>query len=416
MVLPWCYARGLRSTRIGDVMAINKRATMDGKMSYTVQVVIPNPAGGRGERVTIGTYRTRKLAETAERKEQDRMASGTFVPPKKRVVPKVTTVADALDVWYQTKRGSVTSNTATIYDSAIRLHLNPALGDRDVTTLVHDDVQWQVNAWRDGKMGARLLARCVTILHASMDRQVKNGTISHNPADGVEKPSARTKKELPIWTRQQIDAFLDVAAKDQYHAPFWFLCLAEGMRRGEALGLRWRDLHWGENDETCTAIISQTIVPDLANGGATLIQPRAKTKGSQRSVVLTDTTVTVLKDHRDRQRFHRQRLADVWGDHDLICTTSIGSPINPSSIKRDLKGLVKAAKVSEVTTHGLRHIAATIMLRAGVSPALVALKLGHSDIGTTVDRYGHLVVSDQNAVNAAMMAYLDRSTGTDGTP
>jgi len=50
-------------------MAISKRTTKDGKTSYTVQVMIPNPAGGRGERVTIGTYRTRKLAESAEQKE-----------------------------------------------------------------------------------------------------------------------------------------------------------------------------------------------------------------------------------------------------------------------------------------------------------------------------------------------------------
>jgi integrase len=394
-------------------MAISKRTTKDGKTSYTVQVMIPNPAGGRGERVTIGTFRTRKLAESAEQKEQDKIASGMFIPPKLRVPPKVTTVADALDVWFQTKRGSVTTNTATIYESAIRLHLIPALGDRDVTKLTHDDVQRQVNAWRDGEMGARLLARCVTILHAALDRQVKNGTIPFNPTNGVEKPSARTRKELPIWTRGQIDAFLTEAAQDQYHAPFWFFCLAEGMRRGEALGLRWRDLHWGKDDETCTAVISQTIVPDLANGGAARIQQRAKTKGSQRSVVLTGATVAVLKAHRDRQRFHRQRLADVWGDHDLICTTSIGTPINPSSIKRDLKGLVKAAKVPEVTTHGLRHIAATVMLRAGVSPALAALKLGHSDIGNTVDRYGHLAVEDQAAANAALEAVMRRS-GTEG--
>lgn len=77
---------------------------------------------------------------------------------------KVTSVSDALDVWFETKRGTITPNSATGYESAIRLHITPALGDRDVTTLTHDDVQRQMNAWRDGEMGARLLARCVTIL------------------------------------------------------------------------------------------------------------------------------------------------------------------------------------------------------------------------------------------------------------
>ena len=185
------------------------------------------------------------------------------------------------------------------------------------------------------------------------------------------------------------------------------------MRRGEALGLRWSDLVWSTDESACTAVITQTNVPDLANGGAALIQPRAKTRSSQRSVQLTTSTAAVLRAHRDRQRFQRTSLADVWGGHDLICTTSIGTPITPSTIKRDQAALIARAGVPPLTTHGLRHMAATITLRAGVSPALVALKLGHADIGTTVDRYGHLVVTDQAAANAALEAAV-RGSGKTG--
>ncbi len=379
---------------------------------YTVRVSLPNPNGGRGRRVTVGTYRTRKQAQAAERKAQDQIAAGTFStePP---APPKVTTVAEAVHTWYTTKRNSIQPNSATGYESAIRLHILPAFGECDVTTLTHDDVQARVNAWRDGGMGARLLQRCVMILRAALARQLKYGTIPHNPAEGIEKPSARSRKPFTVWTGPQIDAFLAEAAKDERLAPVWFFTLMEGMRRGEAIGLRWQDLHWTADESGCTAIITQTVVPDLANGGAAMIQPRAKTRSSQRSVQLTTPTVAVLKAHRDRQAFRRRALADVWGDHDLICTTSIGTPITPSSIKRDLRALMERAGVPPVTTHGLRHQAATIMLRAGVSPALVALKLGHADIGTTVDRYGHLAVSDQAAANAALEAAA-RGSGTTG--
>lgn len=393
-------------------MAVNKRTTKDGKATYTTQVMVPNPAGGRGQRVTIGTYRTMKQARAAERKAQDAIAAGTFTtdPP---APPNVTTIAEAVDVWFTTKRNAIQPNSATGYESAIRLHILPVLGTVDVTTLAHDDVQRHVNAWRDAGMGARLLHRCVMILRAALARQVKNGTIPHNPADGIEKPSARGRKPFTVWSGPQMDAFLATAAKDDRLAPFWFLTLVEGMRRGEALGLRWGDLVWNADESACTAVITQTNVPDLANGGAALIQPRAKTTSSQRSVQLTPSTVAVLKSHRDRQRFQRIALADVWGDHDLICTTAIGTPITPSSVKRDRLALMQRAGVPPVTTHGLRHMAATIMLRAGVSPALVALKLGHADIGTTVDRYGHLVVSDQAAANAALEAAA-RGSGTTG--
>jgi site-specific recombinase XerD len=134
-------------------------------------------------------------------------------------------------------------------------------------------------------------------------------------------------------------------------------------------------------------------------------------------VMLTAPTISVLKAHRDRQRFQRQMLADVWSADDLIVTTTIGTVVNPSSIKRSLNSLIAQAQLPRTITHGLRHMAATVMLKAGVSPALVALKLGHSDIGTTVDRYGHLVISDQSAANAALEAAAKRGlharTGTD---
>jgi len=394
-------------------LAINRRTGNDGKViGYTVQVSVPNPAGGRGRRYTLGTFRTHKQAKAAERKAMDAIEAGTF-DPNPPAPPKTTSMADAVGVWFATKRATIQPNSATGYESAIRLHVLPALGHVDVTALTHDDVQRQANAWRDAGMGARLIHRCVMILRAALARQLKNGTIPHNPADGIEKPSARGRKLFTVWSGAQIDAFLIEATRDERLAAFWYLTFAEGMRRGEALGLRWSDLVWSADESACTAVITQTNVPDLANGGAALIQPRAKTRSSQRSVLLTTSTVAVLRAHRDRQRFQRTSLADVWGGHDLICTTSIGTPITPSTVKRDLAALIARADVPPLTTHGLRHMAATIMLRAGVSPALVALKLGHADFGTTVDRYGHLVVMDQAAANAALEAAV-RGIGKTG--
>jgi|GEM_PF-2370137 len=396
-------------------MAVSKRKNRTGgDAGYQVTVQVPDPRTGRKRRVVVGTYLRRKEADAAERKARIAVDAGTFEVEAPAPVP---TVADAVDVWFQTKKQTVQPNSATGYESVIRLHVNPAFGDVLVTDLAHDAIQAQVNQWLDDGMGARLVHRCIMVLRAALARQVKNGTISANPALEIEKPSARTRKELTIWNDRQIQAFLK-AAEAHRMAPFWFMTLMEGMRRGEALGLRWRDLQWSDDEETCIARISQTVVPDLANGGAALVQDRTKTRSSRRAVQLTAPTIRVLKTHRDRQRFERQAKADIWPDNDLIVTTSIGTPYSPSSVKRDLAGLMAGVVVPgetkpdgtesepeslpKMTTHGLRHLAATVMLKAGVSPAIVAQKLGHSDISTTVDRYGHLGVNDQSAANEAM--------------
>ncbi len=386
-------------------------------VGYQVAVSVRDPTSGIVVRKVVGSWTRRGDADRAEREAKIRVQNGTFeLEPTTPVKP--VTVADALAIWFDTKRGSITANSATGYESAIRLHLVPAFGDRDVTTLTHDDVQRQVNTWRDAGMGPRLLHRVHVILRAALARQVMNGRIPYNPADNIEKPSARTRKRFTIWSDAEIDRFVTAAEVDRL-APFWFLTLLEALRRGEALGLRWADLIWSADETACVAVVTQTVVPDLANGGAALIQSRAKTDGSRRSVQLTEPTIRVLKAHETQQKFERRALetrGHVWGDHDLICTTSIGTPITPSSIKRDLGALIGRAGLPDTTTHGLRHMAATVMVKAGVSPALVAAKLGHRDISTTA-RYTHLVVGDQAAANAAIEAAVNRGrasrTGTD---
>lgn len=132
------------------------------------------------------------------------------------------------------------------------------------------------------------------------------------------------------WNDQQIGAFLAVTETD-HMAPFWFLTLLEAMQRGKALGLHWHDLHWSVDELDAIAKISQTIVPDLAHGGWALIQDRARMEASQRAVRLTAPTVALLKRHRDRQRFERQALPDLFGDHELVVTTSFGHRSPPAA-------------------------------------------------------------------------------------
>ena len=386
-------------------MAISKRHDRQGKLAgYQVTVQVPNPMTGKTQRRVVGTFLRHKDAVKAETTAKVAIQNGTFEHEKSTAL----TVAEALNVWIETKKLKITANSAKGYQSAIDRHVRPAFGDVLITGLTHDMIQQQVNQWRDEGMGARLLQRCVMVLRSALDRQVKNDSIPVNPTNGIEKPSARTKKEFLIWTDEEFGRFLAEAEQNRL-APFWFFTAVEGMRRGEALGLRWGDLQWSKDESTCVAYISQTVVPDLANGGRALVQDRAKTKGSQRGVMLTPDTVAVLKAHRDRQRFERQNLGANWSAGDLIVTTTIGTVVTPSTIKRDLAELVRRAGVRSVTTHGLRHMAATAMLRAGVSPALAALKLGHSDIGTTVDRYGHLAATDQETANQAIETAVARA-------
>jgi integrase len=392
-------------------VAINKRKNANGRITgYTVQVSVPNPAGGRGTRHVVGTYRLRKDAEAAERDALSAIQRGTFNPAPKVDAPAIPTVAESVALWLNTKRMTIESNTANGYEAAIRIHLVPALGSIPIDQLTHDRIQQQVNTWRDAGMGAQLINRCVLILRATLARAVKAHQVPFNPCEGIEKPSVKKRRSLTIWTPQQQAAFLQAAQDDQLF-PFWHLTLLEGMRRSEALGLRWSDVTWNADESKATVQITQTVVPDLGNGGKALIQPRTKTRSGARAVELTATTVAALKLHRDRQRFRRQAVGDMWGDHDLIVTNAIGDVVNPSTVKGNRNRLIERAGVPRMTTHDLRHIAATVMLASGAPGATVSHKIGHSSYATTVDLYGHLVSSDQALANDAIEAYLARGAG-----
>jgi hypothetical protein len=118
-------------------MAIAKRTSRDGKRvtGYQVLVDVRDPVTKARKRYTVGTYRTRKMAERYEREALDRIEAGTF-DPNPPAPPKVLTVRNVVETWFDGKKQHVQPNTASGYQSAIELHLLPALGDvpvRDLT-------------------------------------------------------------------------------------------------------------------------------------------------------------------------------------------------------------------------------------------------------------------------------------------
>ena len=414
----------------GRQMAISKRTVpimdKDGKpvkdkdgtdkkrtVGYTVTVSAPNPTGrGRGTRHTIGTYRLKDDAEAAERAAKGEIQRGSFqpAPPEPAAPAKVWTVADVVAGWLAGRKATVSANTHSQYESAYRLHVRDALGDRDITTLSRADVKAALRTWQEAGMGAQLQNRAMLVLRCALDESVDDGILAANPAAGIKLPSPRSRRDIPHWRPEHLRAFLGAGERDQLGV-FWAFAALEGLRRAEALGLRWSDLHWSPDETGCRATIVQTVVPNSAHGGAPLVQPKPKTRGSQRTVTLTAPTVAALKRHRDRQAFQRRDRGDVWPDGlDLIVTNELGDVVRPDAVRRHRLAVIAASGVPDPGTHGLRHLAATAMLRAGVSPAIVAAKIGHADIGLTVGTYGHLLPSDQSTANDALEAFFARES------
>jgi integrase len=398
--------------------SVEKRERASGKPHWRVRIAVPDPETGALKTRIVGTFPTKTEAHKAGREAVQQRDTGTLLDPS------TLTVGDMLDLWLGTKKGNVTANSHRDYEIAVRKHIKPAMGTVRLQSVTPSQLQRQYTTWTDDGMSPRMIHRFHIILNQAFTQAVRDGLLSRNPGMGVTRPSLN-KGRPDVWTPDDVNRFLKAAenrpvlfrsgkssqpretmTRPDDLSPLWHFLVLEGMRRGEALGLRWKDVNWDRG----TVHISQTVIPDKSNKGAATIRTQTKTNAGARSVRLTSDTLAALKEHRDRQRFTRQAAGDAWADNDLIVCTSLGTPVNPNNVTRSFDRLVKQAGLKRIRVHDLRHTAATMLLLAGIPAKVVSERLGHASVGITMDLYSHVLPDMQDQAAEAISNLLKRQT------
>jgi integrase len=174
----------------------------------------------------------------------------------------------------------------------------------------------------------------------------------------------------------------ELAPSDDLLYALWFLLATTGLRRAEALGLRWSDLDL----DAGRISIRQTLA--YVGTKATFSEP--KTDSSRRLIELAHETVEALRAHRSRQAEERLAIGPGYSTFDLVFAHVDGCPLSPSTVSRTFDRLVRTAGVPKITFHGLRHTFATLALLDGIPSKVVAEALGHSSTRVTEDLYQHV--------------------------
>lgn len=393
-------------------MAISRRRNKEGRARYLVRVNTYDHDGKRGWR-TIGTFATLKEAKAEEAAAVDKRDRGGLSDAKGM------TVAKLLDQWLATKAGDLSSNTVNDYRNTIDRHLKPVIGRRAIDRLQPHMIQELYTTWatQPAPLSVHVIRHCHLRLSAALDYAVRMKMITTNPARDVSAPKL-PRAGFDHWNPAEAKVFLEAARVHQegratinrlqrpVPAVLWDLLLREGMRRGEALGLRWRDINWQRG----TAHIVQTVSLDKANRGAARIQDRAKTKAGERSVRLAPETLEALKARLAVWRQEKIASAD-WQDTDLIICTVDGGPINPSNVQRAFTVILRMAShdgkpLRRIKVHELRHTSATLLMLAGVPAKVVSERLGHASIAITLDTYSHVLPDMQGDAAEAMSRIL----------
>ncbi len=218
------------------------------------------------------------------------------------------------------------------------------------------------------------------------------------------------------WEPEELGRFLDHADRDDLGAIFHLLA-ATGLRRGEAVGLRWSDvdldksrLHVRQQVLTLPAKFSRPCDQCGGDHGRIAFGRPKTASGEERVVDLDPLTVGVLLAHRLRQDAQRAQLGDAYNDHDLVFPRPDGVPLHPDRVSDRFTELAVEIGLRRIRLHDLRHGQASLMLAAGVDIVVVSKRLGHSSVAITSDTYTHLLPGVGTEAAARAWSLVPRST------
>ena len=268
-------------------------------------------------------------------------------------------------------------------------------------------------------------------LRAALNTAIGQGAITFNPAAYVELAAAKRPKALVwtderiaawlrtgekpsavmVWTPEQAGHFLDVLAERKERLyPLFHLITFRGLRRGEACGLRW-------SDYTRTTR-QMTVAVQLVQDGWEVIESAPKTDSGERVISIDEYTDEVLDAQRTKQAAERCQWGPAWIETGRMFTQEDGDRIHPGWLTDQFERLVELSGLPPIRLHDLRHVAASLMLAAGVDIKIVSETLGHSDSRITRDIYQSVMpkVAAEAAEATAAMVPRGAARTPDPTP
>lgn len=397
-------SRGRRANGEGSLYQLS-----DGRWCYAITF--------KGE--TKPRYFTGKTAEEAVNKKDEALKTLTqtgFLPKKNKV-----TVGQWMDFWMENyKVADLTDTGRESYENEIKYRIKPHIGDIKLADLRPLDVQQWVNKLstngrRDGKGGLapKTVVRAYGVLRQALDIAVEQELIISNPA--TKKVGNKNQINLPKIPKPKIKhmtaddaaAFLE-AIRDDYMYSAIVTDLAIGVRRGELLGLKWKDIDFKKG----TVLVRRQLVRKTS--GECKLEERVKTDTGYRELQLPPEIITLLKIHKQQQLKQKQELMGIEDSskvveikpvktkkdpqaEDLVFCWPDGRWYTPDHFYRHLQRLLEKHGFEKLSVHGLRHTYATLAVALGIDISVLSKNMGHTDIATTAI-YLH---SDQEREKAA---------------
>ena len=315
----------------------------------------------------------------------------TYVPPVSNGNGHLSAdmlFADYMETWIEIIRGSVEKTTFSSYTQMVKKKIVPYFRDTGLTlgSIQAKHIQ-SFYLYELKSVSASTVIHEHANIHKALKYAVKMDLIPYNPADKVERP--KKQKYIADYYRLEELEQLFEATKDHPYSLLIQITAFYGLRRSEALGLRWDAIDFERNTITIRHIVTNAKI----DGKYEIVrEDRAKTKSSLRSLPLVDNIREKLLALKKQQKENKRICGNCYSyDYDgYIFVDAMGTIFNPNAVTENFSKILRRNGLRHIRFHDLRHSCASLLLANDVPMKQIQEWLGHSDISTTANIYSHL--------------------------
>ena len=267
----------------------------------------------------------------------------------------------------------------------LEVRIRKEIGHLRIDKIATRDIQRLVTKLHNEKQSTKTIKHYVSLISTVFRYAIKNQLVSKNPCTGVDFPrnDSKEREMLTIPEVQQLFTLLqEEPAENMQYVVGMTLLAYLGLRRGELLGLEWKDCDLNNG----IVSVRRAAYQSKAMGHYT---DTPKSKTSIRTLKLPDEALALLNRYREHQRAYAVSLGDKWHNTDRLFTAWDGSYLHPNMPEDFYKRFCAKHGLRVVTLHSFRHLNASMLINAGLDVKTVQAAMGHSSATTTINIYAH---------------------------